>query len=150
MRRAPWVRTVTAVVVASFAIAAVVQAAELGGPRAGHRPHGAWFKEKLGLTDDQEKAIREIREQQFEARKRNGQALHQAQRELSQLVMSGADDATIQAKQTNVAELLAESVRLRVESLKQIAPILTPEQRQKFTELGMRGGPHPRRFERQS
>jgi Spy/CpxP family protein refolding chaperone len=142
MTRAFWVRSVMTFLVASLALGGVVLAADPPRPPAG-QPHGrAWLKAELGLTEEQATAIREVRKEQAEAHRLNFQALGQAQRELRRLVLEGADEAIVQAKQEEVAQLLAESVRLRMETLKRISPILTPEQRQKLAELGERGWPH--------
>lgn len=135
---------IAAVVVTLAAGAAWAQSPAPPGtpPPAGsggmHRGPGAWLQQKLGLSDDQAKAIREVHQQQAEARKRQMAALHQAQQDLRRLALNGADDATLRAKQTDVTNLLAEGVRLRTEMLKQVGPILTPEQRQKLADLGDR------------
>jgi Spy/CpxP family protein refolding chaperone len=114
-----------------------------GGPggHAGKRmSHEGFLQKHLGLSEDQAKQVKQIREQQAEARRRNMQALHEANRELRQLVLNGGDEAAVRAKQTEVSNLMAESLRLRIDELKQIAPLLTPEQRQKFAQMG-EGGP---------
>ena len=57
------------------------------------------------------------------------------------------DQAAVQAKTTVVAQLLSQSLEMRVASLQEISPILTPEQRAKFAQMGPgsfrhRGGHH--------
>ena len=117
-------------------------------PGATHHERGQRFQQWLGLTDDQMTAIREIRQREAPAARQHFQAVRQAQIELRQAVLNGADDATIQAKAANVQNLLAQGVDLRVRRLQEIAPILTPEQRQKLTTASFQGrGPrrhHPR------
>lgn len=110
------------------------------GPGGKRFSHEGFMQKHLGLSEYQARQLKQIREQQAEARRRNMQSLHEANTQLRQLVLNGADEATVRAKQTDVTNLMAESLRMRVDELKQIAPILTPEQRQKFVELGERGG----------
>lgn len=111
-----------------------------GGPAGKRFSHEGFMQKHLGLSEDQAKQLKQIHEQQAEARRRNMQAFHEANKQLRQLALDGADEATVRAKQTDVANLMAESLRMRVDQLKQIGPILTPEQRQKFVEMGERGG----------
>src|SRR5262249_35646176 len=68
-------------------------------------------------------------------RKQLSQSLRTSQTQLRQLVLNGADPAAIQAKQAEVAQLLTQSVAMRVESLQAIAPILTPDQRAKLAQI---------------
>ena len=135
-----------AAVVAATVVAGSVQA-QPTTPGAPGEPHGRrdFLQRKLGLTDDQAKQVRQIHEMQADAHRKNMQALHAAQRELRLAVLNGADEATVRARQTDVTNLMAETVRLRVESLKQISPILTPEQRQKLADMAPGRGHGPRR-----
>jgi len=75
-------------------------------------------------------------------------SIRQAQSELRQLALNGGDQAAIQAKTAAVAQLLSQSLEMRVASLQEISPILTPEQRAKFAQMGPgsfrhRGGHRP-------
>ena len=114
---------------------------------SGHGRHSPvdFLQKKLGLSDDQTKQVRQVHEMQADAHRKNMQALHAAQQELRRAVLNNADEATLRARQTDVTNLMAESVRLRVEGLKQISPILTPEQRQKLADMGPGRGHGPRR-----
>jgi Spy/CpxP family protein refolding chaperone len=149
MIRRTWLSAIAVALVAGLSVgAAHAQPLAPGGKQGGHSGHERMQK-KLGLTDEQAKQMRDVMTAQKDAQRKNGQALRDANQELRRLALSGADDATLRAKQTDVANLMAESVRLKVEGLKQIAPILTPEQRQKLAEMrmdhhrgrGHRGGP---------
>jgi Spy/CpxP family protein refolding chaperone len=111
------------------------------GDGAKHQ-RGDYLKQKLGLTDDQVQAIRAIRSKQGEAWKQHGGAMRQANNDLRRLVLSNADEATIQAKQAEVQKLMAESVTLRTNALREIAPVLTPEQREKMSQMEFRGRWH--------
>jgi Spy/CpxP family protein refolding chaperone len=109
---------------------------------------GAWLQQKLGLTDVQAQQIREIRAKEFASQKQNFQALRQARAELTRLALSGADQATLSAKQTEVQNLLAQSMQAHLSTLQQIGPILSPEQREAYAKLmehGPRGHHHMKR-----
>jgi Spy/CpxP family protein refolding chaperone len=121
--------------------AGAADTANAAGPTSGHTGR---FQQALGLTDDQMNSIRQLFAQRAGDRKQLSQSLRQAQSELRQLALSGGDPAALQAKQAEVAQLLNQSVAMRVESLQAIAPILTPEQREKLAQTGLefwrRGG----------
>jgi len=61
------------------------------------------------------------------------------QAELRRLALNGADDATLQAKQAEVQNLLAQSIQRRLDTLKQVGPILNPDQREAFAKMMERG-----------
>lgn len=134
MTRTPWTR---AVALAVTAILVATTAAVAGGPHGHtmkHRSFEGGLQKRLGLSDQQAQAIREVHVRQAESRKQHAQALRQARIDLRQLVLSDGDESAIAAKQAEVARLLAESVQMRVNTLKQIGPILTPEQREKYAQ----------------
>jgi Spy/CpxP family protein refolding chaperone len=93
------------------------------------------LQQKLGLTDDQVAKLRDIRTRDFAAQRQNWQALHQAQGELRRLALNGADDATLQAKQTEIQNLMTQSMQARVNGLKEIGSVLTPEQREAYAAM---------------
>lgn len=96
---------------------------------------GAWLQKKLNLTDVQAQQIREIQAKDFASQKQNWQTLRQAQGELRRLALSGADSRTLTAKQTEVQNLLNQTVQARVNTLTQIGPILSPEQREAYAKM---------------
>jgi Spy/CpxP family protein refolding chaperone len=108
---------------------------------------GAWLQKKLGLTDVQAQQIREIQAKDFASQKPNWQALRQAQGELRRLALSGADTRTLSAKQTEVQNLMNQSLQARVNTLAQIGPILSPEQRDAYAKM-MDHGPRLRHMQR--
>jgi Spy/CpxP family protein refolding chaperone len=119
-------------------------------PQQQQQPHqrGAWLQKKLGLTDVQAQQIRDIQTKDFESRKQNFQALRKAEGELRRLALSGADSRTLSAKQTEVQNLQAQSMQARVNTLAQIGPILSAEQREAFAKMmdhGPRGHHHMKR-----
>jgi Spy/CpxP family protein refolding chaperone len=141
----------------SVALALLATALVAGGaayaadPPAGTpgQPHqrGAWLQQKLGLNDTQAQQIRDIQARDFAAHKQNWQALRQAQTDLRRLALSGADDRTLSAKQTELQTLLAQAMQARVNTLKEIGPILTPEQREAYAKM-MAGGPRGHHMKR--
>ena len=135
--RSPWLVALTLSTVLTVAgVAGAVDTATPGAPPAGHTNR---FQQALGLTDDQMTAIRQLHAQQAPKQKQLRQSLRQAQSELRQMAINGADPAAIQAKQGEVAQLLNQGLAMRVESLQAMAPILTPDQRAKLAQMGQNG-----------
>ncbi len=132
--RSPWL---LALILGSTLVAATTAGA--AAPAAQGAAHGSRFQQALGLTDDQMAAIRQVHTQQAANQKQLHQSLRQAQSDLRQLALNGGDPAALQAKKAEVAQLLSQSVDMRVESLQAIAPILTPEQRAKLAQMGPGG-----------
>jgi Spy/CpxP family protein refolding chaperone len=105
------------------------------------RPHRAALprlQAELGLSDDQVQAIRQAHEGQRDARKQLRHSLRETRRTLREMVIDGVDDATVQQQTAALQQLLGQAVQLRMESLRAVSQILTPEQRQKFRELRSR------------
>jgi Spy/CpxP family protein refolding chaperone len=94
------------------------------------------MQRNLGLTDDQVNQIRAIYQQHRDAQRTLGQSVRQAQTDLRRLALSGGDPNAIATKKTEVAQLLAHGMDLRVQTLQQIGPILTPDQRDKLAQMG--------------
>lgn len=135
--RSPWL---LALILGSTLVATTAAgAADPGTPGAPQAAHVSRFQQALGLTDDQMAAIRQVHTQQAANQKQLHQSLRQAQSDLRHLALNGGDAAAIQAKKAEVAQLLSQSVEMRVESLQAIAPILTPEQRAKLAQMSPRG-----------
>jgi Spy/CpxP family protein refolding chaperone len=122
-----------AVLIASSVVTAAVAHAQ--PPSMGDRMY-LRLQQNLGLSDDQVNAIRQIHQGQRDARRQLWQSLRQAQTDLRQLALSGGDAAAIAAKKTEVGQLLAQGVDLRVQTLQQIGPLLTADQRDKLAKLG--------------
>ena len=148
MTRTSWLRALMLVLAATLVAATLAQAAEPAGGDARHGRREGRLQQQLGLTDQQAQAIREIHARQSQAWKTHSQTLRQAQAELRRLVLIEADQATVQAKLEEVQRLLGETVQMRVNTLKEVTPILTPEQREKYAtmaEQGRRSRHHHRR-----
>ncbi|HUG36833.1 MAG TPA: hypothetical protein VML54_07775, partial [Candidatus Limnocylindrales bacterium] len=63
-------------------------------------------------------------------------------RDIRQLALSGADDATLRAKTAEIEGLQSQALQLRVAGLREMAPLLSEEQKQKMMQMQE----HPRRF----
>jgi Spy/CpxP family protein refolding chaperone len=136
--RKPIAWMVAAVLTLALGSAAFAQAPS-EGPR-GPRGMGK-LQRHLGLTDAQVTQLRQAYQGQREAQKQLWQSLGQAQRDLRQLALSGGDEAALRAKMAEVQQLQAQALELRVKTLQQIAPLLTPEQREKLAQMQLHGGP---------
>ncbi len=100
--------------------------------------HGQRFQQRLGLTGDQLQAIRDIWKRQMPAARQVWQSLAKARQDLRQLALSGADDATIRAKMTEIDGLQSQALQIRVAALREIAPLLNDDQKQKFSQMSER------------
>jgi Spy/CpxP family protein refolding chaperone len=108
------------------------------GAQSGRGRMAARFQQQLGLTDAQMQSIREVRARHADGQKQVRQSLHQAQSDLRQLALNGGDPTALQAKSAEVAQLLSQGVSMRVQTLQEISPILTPEQRVKLAQMSPR------------
>ena len=96
----------------------------------GHRGQGLTrFQERLGLSDDQVRALHQTREQQWEGRQQIRRSMMAARRSLNELILQGADDTAIKAKTAEIQQLTGQALELRVKAMQDFAKILTPEQR---------------------
>jgi len=110
-----------------------------GKPRY-HQKGQQKFQEKLGLTDDQMTRIREVWQRQRAAARPVFQALRVANKQLRELALNGANDDAIRAKLAEIEGLQGQALQLRVNTLREISPLLTDEQRQKLAQLSPMGG----------
>ena len=101
------------------------------------------LQQKLGLSTDQVNQIKQVQDRHRDERRQIFTSLRQANSELRQLALTGTDDAALQQKTAQVQSLVGQSIALRAQTLKEIAPILTPEQRQAWAQMkhGGRRGP---------
>ena len=112
------------------------QAGALTGSPGHHR-----FQERLGLTDEQMAAIKEVNARHSGERKQLGQSLREARNELKLAALNGGD---VKAKAAVVTALVGQMTELHATTLQEIAPILTPEQRDAAAKVSPRG-PHRHR-----
>jgi Spy/CpxP family protein refolding chaperone len=132
-----------------FALAVALGSAAMlaaAGPASAH----GWLdrvQTKLQLTDDQMQAIRQIHDRDAETQRQLFRSLHQAQADLRRLALENTDPAAIEQKAAEIAGLQAQALQLRVRRLQEIAPLLTPEQRERFAQMpqgpAMRRPRHP-------
>jgi Spy/CpxP family protein refolding chaperone len=140
MRAKRLFHAITLTLIAAVFAASAVYAAE---PPTGTTQPNRWesrLQQKLNLTEDQLAAFRQIHAaRDVQAQREQLKALRTAQAELRRLALNGADEATLQVKQTEVQSLLAQSMQQRLAALKQIGPILNADQREAFAKM-MDGG----------
>lgn len=140
MRAIHVVRTAVLTLVASLVTATALYAADPQTDPDRARRWESRLQHKLGLTEDQLQAFRQVYAgRDLEAQRQHYRALHAAQAELRRLALNGADDATLQAKQSEVQNLLAQAMQMRLDTLKQVGPILNPDQRETFAKMMERG-----------
>ena len=135
MLRARSLWLVVALLVSSVLTAATVTQAQQPPPAQGDRMFSR-LQRNLGLTDAQVAQIRGIFQQQRDARRQLGQALRQTQTDLRRLALNAGDANAIAAKKGEIAQLTAQGLDLRVQTLQQIGPILTQDQRDKLAQMG--------------
>lgn len=139
MRATNVFRAAALTLVATLITATALYAAPPGAPDRAHRWESR-LQQKLGLTDDQMQAFRQVHaSRDVEAARQQFRALRQAETELRRLALDGADDATLAAKQTEIQTLRAQQLQQRVDTLKQLGPVLTAEQREAFAKMMERG-----------
>lgn len=126
---------IAALLVSSVLTAATVTHAQQPPPAKGDRMFSR-LQKNLGLSDAQLTQIRPIFQQQRDAHRQLGQTLRQARTDLRQLALNAGDATVIAAKKAEIAQLMAQGLDLRVQTLQQIGPILTQEQRDKFAQMG--------------
>ncbi|HEX2440169.1 MAG TPA: Spy/CpxP family protein refolding chaperone [Methylomirabilota bacterium] len=94
------------------------------------------LQQKLGLTEDQLNAFRQLRaNRDVNAEREHFKALRTAQGELRRMALNGADATTMAAKQAEVQNLVTQSMQRRLDALKQIGPILNDDQREAFAKM---------------
>lgn len=104
------------------------------------------LQEQLGLTDEQVQTLREIHGRHRQAMRETARALREARQGLRDLVLQQADEAAITTKQDEVRELVGRFIEGRIQTLREVTTVLTPEQRERFRELRpqwRRGGGYP-------
>jgi hypothetical protein len=70
-----------------------------------------------------------------ETQRQQYRALRTAEAELRRLALDGADEATLAARQTEIQTLRGQLLEQRVNALKQLGPILNPDQREAFAKM---------------
>ena len=124
----------TRLLVATLAL--VLAAGLVAGAVPAHaRPSLDRLQSQLSLTDDQVQAIRQLHQAQRPAHRQLRTSLREARHALRDLVLTGTDDAAIQAKTAEVQQLVAQAIQMRVDGLRAMSQILTPEQREAFRQL---------------
>ena len=95
----------------------------------------AHLQKKLNLTDAQVAQIQQIEASHRDARRQVYGQLRQAGAQLRQLSLMSTDDAAVQQKTAEVHALVGQSIALRTQTMREIAPVLTPDQRQAWAQM---------------
>ena len=132
-----------AATLATTTAAAWADAPQTGTPTSPSGHHR--FQERLGLTDQQKAAIKEVNARHSGERKQLGQSIREARNELQLAALNGGD---VKGKAAVVTTLVGQMTELHATTLQEIAPILTPEQRDAMAKMGPRDhyrhrGPRP-------
>lgn len=132
-----------AATLATTTAAAWADAPQTGTPTSASGHHR--FQERLGLTDQQMAAIKEVNARHSGERKQLGQSLREARNELKLAALNGGD---VKGKAAVVTALVGQMTELHATTLQEIAPILTPEQRDAMAKMSPRDhyrhhGPRP-------
>ncbi|WP_228014944.1 Spy/CpxP family protein refolding chaperone [Synechocystis salina] len=102
-----------------------------GNKRGGQ---GQWMQ-SLNLTDSQKQQLEAIRQKYQGQMQSLSEQLRTSQNELRTLMAGNGSDSQIRAKHSQVANLRQQLGELRFNSMLESRQVLTPEQRQKFSEL---------------
>ena len=122
------------------AAAAWADASQSGTPSGSPGHHR--FQERLGLSDEQMAAIKEISARHAGERKQLWQSLREARTELKLAALNGGD---VKGKAAVVSAIVGQMTELRATTLQEIAPILSPEQRDAMAKMSPRNfHRHPR------
>jgi Spy/CpxP family protein refolding chaperone len=93
----------------------------------------------LGLSDEQVQAIRQLHTEQRAQRIQLHTSLREARQSLRAAIFSNGDERDIEARTATVQQLLDQTVQLRVQTLRGVSQILSPEQREKLSQLQATG-----------
>src|SRR5262245_17192996 len=132
--RSLWI--VAALIGSVLTAATVTHAQQPPAPQPGGDRMLSRLQKNLALTDDQVTKLRPIFQQQRDAARQLGKSMRQANTDLRQLALSGTDANAIAAKKAEIAQLTAQGLDLRVQTLQQIGPILNQDQRDKLAQMG--------------
>jgi Spy/CpxP family protein refolding chaperone len=131
-----------AVALTTSTASAWADASQAGAPATSHGQQR--FQQRLGLSDEQMAAIKEVAARHADERKQLWQALRDARSELRQAALNGGD---VKGKAAVLAGLVGQIAELRATTLQEIAPILNQEQRDAIAKMGPRlhrhRAPHP-------
>ncbi|MEJ2174485.1 MAG: Spy/CpxP family protein refolding chaperone [bacterium] len=114
-----------------------------GDWRGGHSDHRGGRKHDgamrmlrgLDLSEAQRDQIFEIRHTQAPAMRAQWKAVHAARKELRELALSPTyDPAKAQASADALAKVTSQMALMRIDAMRKVLAVLTPEQRQKLDE----------------
>ena len=126
-------------VASSVAFALPAQAHRGPGPGAHHEMHGGMrMLRGLDLTTEQREQAQKIFQEQSGAFRANAEAARAAHEALRKAAVD--PNADVRALADAVGKAHADAAVLRVETMRRVAAILTPEQRQKLEQGRSRQG----------
>jgi Spy/CpxP family protein refolding chaperone len=94
---------------------------------------------QLGLTADQVRAIREVHARHRPVMREAARVLRDARRALRAAALNDADDAALAVQKAEVQRAAGRLLDERIQTLREIASILTPEQRAELQQLRQHG-----------
>jgi len=97
--------------------------------------HQAKILQRLGLSEEQKRAVRKIMDTERETLTRQITALAEQHRELELAIGSGASEATLREKASGLGQLYGEISVMRAGLRQQFNEILTDEQKRQAAEL---------------
>ena len=130
-------------VASSVAFALPAEAQRGPGPGAHHEMHGGGMRMLRGLelTTEQREEARKIFQEQSGAFRANAEAARTAHEALRKAAVD--PNANVRALADAVGKAHADGALLRVETMRRVVALLTPEQRQKLEQRAPRqGGEH--------
>jgi Spy/CpxP family protein refolding chaperone len=104
---------------------------------AAYRGHAslARLQVDLGLSNEQVQAIKELHAAQRAQRHQLHASLREARQSLREAIFARGDDRDIEVKTAEVQRIVGQTVELRVQTMRGVAQILTPEQREKLSQI---------------
>ena len=119
--------------VASPALPSAVEVSQ--NRNSGQSIESSGLFEKLNVSPQQKEEIQAIRDQHRRTLQQQQKQLKRVQQELNQLIASDASETQIRQKHDQLLQMTQKMQALNFDVMLQLREILTPEQREKFSEL---------------
>jgi len=104
--------------------------------RHNKRDWGKHLSEKLGLTEEQQKQLKEQREKNDEERRETGKQLKEKYADLKTAIKEDKiDDKKVDKIIDEISELRKQQLKRRIQSLRELKEVLTKEQWKKFRHM---------------
>ncbi len=100
------------------------------------KSHRGGFEETLGLSSSQKVALDSLRARYFRELRPLRRQLHKERRRLSELMEKDTvDSLALKTEARRIAELQAQMELLTMKHIREMANVMTPEQKEKFHKL---------------